>query len=602
MKILSKNRTNSKSGCDMTRHHLKKKWNDARRSIVGKLLIACVSVLVSATVEGASLINVPLNPDLSDFNRETYRFVHRLLNKRVLPGIRRGSLPLTRKQVVSYLLKVDQKQKNGEIALSTIDQERLNTLLTFYREAWEGFVTPINPKQVIENVGEGKTPKQKHPDTIKQNPPGNRRLHLMTMKGKDYLFSFDLRASQRVIAHLVDNLSEEQPTEGNMHVTTIYPHLYGQVRETFAFTTDIAHRFVYGEFFEDFFPDETKIRQLEGGLKNRTAINAYLKFDLPWFELQIGQDTLQWGPGYHDSLLVSKNPLAMDMIKLRASYEPVTFTAFTGILEDMSPEINHKYISGHRVEGYFWDRFGFGLSEVVVYGDRFEPGYLNPVNIYLINEQPISRADGRVPGSGDNVLMSVDMRLRLVDDFEIYGELMVDDGNPAANFKHWDTKFGILGGIYLTDPFGIADTDFHAEYAFINQYAYTHVNPVNVYKHFTTPIGHQIGSDADNLWVELRRRWTDRLETTFGYELERHGSGDIDKQHPADAPKDDVWTPLSGVTESEHRLSVGTNWVVIGHYSLYAEWARVWRKNVGNRRDVHENANEIEAKFLYRFP
>lgn len=590
----------------MTRHHHKKTWNNARRSIVGKLLIVCISVLVlvSATVEGASLINVPLNPDVSDFNRETYRFVHRLLNKRVLPGIRRGSLPLTRKQVVSYLLEVDQKQKNGEIALSAIDQERLNTLLTFYHEARAAITQ--SPTQVIENVGAGKTPKQEHLDAETQNPSGNRRLHLMTMKGKkkgkDYLFSFDLRASQRVIAHLVDNLSEEQPTEGNMHVTTIYPQLYGQVGETFAFTTDIAHRFVYGEFFEDFFPDETKIRQLEGGLKNRTAINAYLKFDLPWFELQIGQDTLQWGPGYHDSLLVSKNPLAMDMIKLQATYEPATFTAFTGILEDMSPEINHKYISGHRVEGYFWDRFGFGLSEVVVYGDRFEPGYLNPVNIYLINEQPISRADGRVPGSGDNVLMSVDMRFRLVDDFEIYGELMVDDGNPAANFKHWDTKFGILGGIYLTDPFGIADTDFHAEYAFINQYAYTHVNPVNVYKHFTTPIGHQIGSDADNLWVELRRRWTDRLEMTFGYELERHGSGDIDKQHPADAPKDDVWTPLSGITESEHRLSVGANWVVIGHYSLYAEWARVWRKNVGNRRDVRENANEIEAKFLYRFP
>ncbi len=581
MKIFKENCASSNPSCDVTRHHHETRWSDARRHIVRKLLIVCISVLVlvSTTTWAASLINVPLNPDLSDFNRETYRFIHRLLNKRVLPGIRRGSLPLTRKQVVSYLLEVDQKQKNGEIALSAIDQERLNTLLTFYREA--------------------RAP-------ITQSPARNRRLHLMTMKGKkkgkDYRFSFDLRASQRVIAHLVDNLSEEQPSEGNMHVTTFYPHLYGQVGETFAFTTDIAHRFVYGEFFDDFFPDETKIRQLEGGLKNRTAINAYLKFDLPWFELQLGQDTLQWGPGYHDSLLVSKNPLAMDMVKLQATYEPVTFTAFTGILEDMSAEINHKYISGHRVEGYFWDRFGFGLSEVVVYGDRFEPGYLNPVNIYLINEQPISRADGRVPGSGDNVLMSVDMRLRLVDDFEIYGELMVDDGNPAANFKHWDTKFGVLGGIYLTDPFGIVDTDFHAEYAFINQYAYTHINPVNVYKHFTTPIGHQIGSDADNLWIELRRRWTDRLETTFGYELERHGSGGIDKQHPVDAPKDDVWTPLSGVTESEHRLSVGANWVIIGHYSLYAEWARVWRRNLGNRRDVRENANEIEAKFLYRFP
>ncbi len=555
--------------------------------ILRSFLIIYLATLVTTlpTAQAASLINVPLKSELSDFNRETYQFIHRLLNKRVLPGISRGSLPLTRKQVVSYLLEVYQKQKNGAITLSTIDQERLNTLLAFYREALEF------SKPATENSSEAAT-----------QIPDSGRLHVMTMAGEDYRFSFDLRSSQRVITHLVDNLSDEQPVEGNMFVTTFYPHLYGQAGESFAFTTDVAHRFVYGEIFDDFFPDETKIRQLEGGLKNRTAINAYLKFNLPWFELQLGQDTLQWGPGYHDSLLISKNPLAMDMIKLQAKYKSVTFTAFTGILEDMSADINDKYISGHRVEGYFWDRFGIGISEVVVYGNRFEPGYLNPVNIYLINEQPISRADGRVDGSGDNVLMSVDMRLRPVDDFEIYGELMVDDGNPAANFKHWDTKFGILGGIYLTDPFGIPDTDFQAEYAFINQYAYTHVNPVNVYKHFTTPIGHQIGSDADNLWLELRHRWTDRLETVFGYELERHGSGNIDKEHPADAPKDDTWTPLSGITQSEHRLSVGANWVVIGKYSLYAEWTRVWRRNLGNRWDVYENANEIEAKFLTRIP
>ena len=561
--------------------------------ILRNLLIVYLTmlVLVSPVVEAASLINVPLNPDLSDFNRETYRFIHRLLNKKVLLGIPRGSLPLTYKQVISYLLQVKQKQESGEITLSAIDQKRLNDLLTFFRD------DRASSKRATETVNEAapeRTPTRRH-----------LMAHTGVHAGEEYRFFFDMRGSQRFISRLVDNVSEEPPVEGNMFVTTIYPHLYGQVGEKFAFTTDIAHRFVYGEFFEDFFPDETKIRQLEGDLKNRTAINGYLKFNLPWFELQLGQDTLQWGPGYHDSLLVSKNPLAMDMIKLQATYSPITFTAFTGILEDMAEEINQKYISGHRAEGYFWDKFGFGISEVVVYGSRFEPGYLNPVNIYLINEQPISRADGRVPGSGDNVLMSVDVRLRPVDNFEIYGELMVDDGNPAANFKHWDTKFGILGGIYLTDPFGIPDTDFHAEYAFINQYAYTHVNPVNVYKHFTTPIGHQIGSDADNLWLEMRRRWTDKLETVFGYELERHGSGDIDKEHPADAPKDDVWTPLSGITQSEHRLSVSANWVVIGSgvgsYSIYAEWARVWQRNVANRKDVHENANEIEAKFLYRW-
>ena len=521
--------------------------------------------------EAASLINVPLNPDISDFNTETYRFIHRLLNKRVLSGVARGSLPFTRKQVASFLMDVSQKQEKGEIALSVNDQKRLNALLAFYAEAGTQTAT-------------------------------NRRLHLMTLTDDStYRFSFDLRAAQQEITRLVDNVSEIPADEGNMHITTLYPHLYGQFEESFAFTTDMAYRFLYGDIFDDVFRDESKYRQLEGELKNRTAVNSYLKFKMPWVEMQFGQDNLQWGPGYHGNLMVSPNPTAIDMLKFQTIFKTVSFTAFTGVLEDRSEDINEKYISGHRIEGYFWDRFGFGMSEVVVYGNRFEPGYLNPVNIYLINEQTISRADSRAPGSGDNVLASVDLRLRPIDNFEIYGEVLVDDGNPAASFYHWDTKFGILGGIYLADPFGLPDTDFHVEYTFINQYTYTHVNPVNVYKHFTSVIGHHIGTDADNLWIELRRRFTDKLETVFGYELERHGEGDIDKSHPQDAPKDDVWTPLSGITESEHRLRIGFNWVEIGHYSIYGEWARVWRRNLGNHQDVHETGNEIQAKALYRF-
>ena len=535
------------------------------------ILLVILHCLSFSIAEAASLINVPLNPELSDFNTETYRFIHRLLNKRVVSGVPRGSLPFTRKQVASILLQTSEKLKNNQITLSENDQKRLEQLLGFYSEAG----TQTAPK---------------------------RRLHLMSLTDDStYRFSFDLSASQQEITRLVDNVSEMPTDEGNMHITNLYPHIYGQFEDSFAFTTDLAYRFLYGDIFDDVFQDESKYRQLEGQLKNRTAVNGYLKLKAPWAELLLGQDNIQWGPGYHGNLLVSANPIAFDMLKFQTTFKTVSFTAFTAVLEDMSEEINEKFISGHRIEGYFWDRFGLGISEVVVYGNRFEPGYLNPVNIYLINEQTISRADSRTPGSGDNVFASVDMRLRPFNNFEIYGELMVDDGNPAASFKHWDTKFGILGGIYLTDPFGLQDTDFQAEYTFINQYTYTHVNPFNVYKHFTSVIGHHIGTDADNMWIEVRRRFTDKLETVFGYELERHGEGDVDISHPPDAPKDDVWTPLSGITHSEHRLKIGFNWVDLGRYSIYGEWSRVWRRNVGNKQDMNESGNEIEAKALYRF-
>ena len=185
--------------------------------ILRNLLIVYLAVLVIASpvVEAASLINVPLNPDVSDFNRETYRFIHRLLNKKVLPGIPRGSLPLTYKQVVSSLLEVKQKQESGEITLSAIDQKRLNDLLAFFRE------DRASSKRATEAANEAapeSTSTKRHLMT-----------HTGTHAGEDYSFYFDIRGSQRFISRLVDNVSEEPPVEGNMFVTTIYPHLYGQV-------------------------------------------------------------------------------------------------------------------------------------------------------------------------------------------------------------------------------------------------------------------------------------------------------------------------------------------------------------------------------------
>ena len=136
-----------------------------RNALIFSLVIL---ILICPLADADSLINVPLNPNLSDFNRETYRFIHRLLNKRVIPGIRRGSLPLTRKQVVSYLLEAHQKQKNGEIELTAIDQARLNALLSFYREAGE------LPKTTLKN--DSRTTPESRSDG---------RLHVMTMAGEN---------------------------------------------------------------------------------------------------------------------------------------------------------------------------------------------------------------------------------------------------------------------------------------------------------------------------------------------------------------------------------------------------------------------------------
>ena len=529
------------------------------------LLLVCFS---APPIEANSLINLPLNDEVSDFSAEAYAFIYRFLNKRVLPGIPRGSLPLTRGEVATLLLDLYEKHANSEIALSQVDQERLNTLMHLFADELPRDLSPSRP-----------------------------RLHIAQLKSDNYHFAFDLAVSQRAISRH----SNTSLMEGTAHITTLLPHVHGQVRDDFAFSTDIGYHFLYGELFGDLFPDEASYTHFDGDLQNKVPVDAYLTFKLPWFELEIGQDNLHWGPGYHGALLISKTPISMDMIKMQASYKHLRFSAFTGILEDTDHGIDDQYLSGHRIEVYLWNRFGFGLSEVVVYGNRFEPSYLNPVNVYLIDMVTTERADARATGTGDNILVSVDSRFRIADNLEIYGELMIDDGNPSKDFHHWDTKFGILGGIYATDPFGISNTDLHVEYAFINQYAYTHENPANVYRHFSSVIGHHIGPDADNLWVELRHRFTGKLETVLIYEQERHGEGNIDKPHPLDAPKDDQWTPLSGITQSEHSMTLGTNYTAIGRYSIVADFTRFWLHNIGNRTEVDDTRTEVKLKALYRF-
>ncbi|MBI1922645.1 hypothetical protein HYR99_00190 [Candidatus Poribacteria bacterium] len=539
------------------------------------LCIIFLYCLFIPPTEADSLINLPLNPEISDFNHETYAFVYRFLNKRALPGMTRGSLPLTRGQIASLLLQLSEKQASGEITLSQIDQSRLKALMGLFADS-----TPHPQPPSPKALGEGaKGVREGH------------RLHIMQLKGDAYRFAFDLAASQRAISRA----SAAFPMEGTAHITSLLPNVHGQVRDDFAFSTNIGYHFLYGNMFEDLFPDEASYSHFEGAVQNKVPIDAYLKFKLPWFELELGKDNLHWGPGYHGALLVSENPISMDMIKLQASYKHITFSAFTAILEDINSEMNSKYISGNRIEGYLWNRFGLGLSEVVVYGNRFEFAYLNPVEVYLVDEPNVSRGDSRVTGTGDNLLLSFDSRLRLTDNLELYGELMIDDGNPAVEFHNWDTKFGILGGVYVTDPLGVSDTDLHAEYAFINQYAYTHENPVNVYKHFGSVIGHFIGSDADDLWVELRHRFTDKLESKLTYELERHGEGNVDKPHPLDAPAGDRWKPLSGITQSKHGITLGVNYTAIGRYTLAVDFTQNWMRNMGHQVGVNEIGHEVNV-------
>lgn len=296
-----------------------------------------------------------------------------------------------------------------------------------------------------------------------------------------------------------------------------------------------------------------------GNLWQVTSMRAYLNVRVTsTLSLSVGRDRMWWGPGRFGSLILSDNSGPKDMIALDLRTRKINFVSFTSILKS---RLGNKRLSGHRLEVLPFGWMRVGIHELILYSDRFEIGYLNPVTIYFVSEPMTeygnrSGAEGR-GGSVDNLMIGGDLAIRPLKGMEIYGEVMVDDFQPQKGlegFKDWDSKYGVLMGAYLVDPFGLRDTEIRLEYAFVNQWCYTHESGLLAYTDMERVIGHPIGSDADSLTLELRGDLSPHIRGGLRYSLSRKGETDVTDVHPKGGSEE--WEFLSGTAEISHDLNL----------------------------------------------
>ncbi|MBM3242801.1 capsule assembly Wzi family protein [Candidatus Poribacteria bacterium] len=532
--------------------------------------------------------------------REVYDFWDRMVAKKVIGGILKNSRPYSRGEVATALVDLDKKVSSGNITLSRIDQKRLAYLMRIFAFGSDETATVDLPDG------------QYHDDE-----------YLLITQGESYRFGLSMEAGETIVNRKQSNTtrsevaskSEANGRSGSSqqtgYVTLLRPTVTGQVKDNFAFYSDLKFYYLSGATFPDIPKTEAKVGQ--AGLDATTAALAisYAKFKLPWFELLLGKENLSWGPGRHGALLISDNSLPMNMVKLTAWYKQVKFQAFTSILGSgtcLPPcsgrQVGKKYMSGHRLEFNLWDKVSLGLCENVVYANRFETIYTNPFQIYAVTEIPSKIVEGESVSSPDNVLVSGDLDIFPLKNLEFYGELLLDDFYPNYGLRspfNWGSKWGILLGFYYVNPFSIPDTDLRVEYTFINQYTYTHEPMDTTYTHYDAVIGHHIGADADDLFFDVRHWFTDKLRIAIGYELERHGEGEVNKPHPKDAPRDDEWEFLSGVTESTNSLSLGVFYAVVGRYFANVKYTVSWVKNVSNKLNENNTRHQFILNGSYRF-
>ena len=191
-----------------------------------------------------------------------------------------------------------------------------------------------------------------------------------------------------------------------------------------------------------------------------------------------------WGVGLNN-LLISKNARGFNGIEvdidiaswLRYSVVTGSLTIFdlTDIDGDpfFSDELSDRpfyrfdnNISAHRIELDATKNLTISIFESVVWRKRFEIGYLNPVAIYMFEQNNL--------GDLDDVIAGLDFNLRLGNKMKVYGSVATSEMNSFS--KIFTTPRNILafqGGIVIPLKLGNFST-FTFQYTHLSPFFYSH--------------------------------------------------------------------------------------------------------------------------------
>ncbi len=163
-----------------------------------------------------------------------------------------------------------------------------------------------------------------------------------------------------------------------------------------------------------------------------------------------------------------------------------------------------KYMANHYLSFKATPSLEIGLFESVVFSreNTFEFQYLNPVILYRSVEQFLD--------SPDNVLLGLNVKWNLLNQYQLYGQLIFDEfklNELTAGNGWWANKYGYQLGIKYINAFNIDKLDLQAELNSVRPYTYSHRNPlenfpeisVANYTHFNQPLAHPLGANFREL-------------------------------------------------------------------------------------------------------
>lgn len=295
----------------------------------------------------------------------------------------------------------------------------------------------------------------------------------------------------------------------------------------------------------------------EGMIKTQTGI---LHFD-------IGRRNFLLGYGDGNDLLLSLDPQAYDGFLM---FIPTRYFEFYNIFSVLDMAQN-RFITIHRL-GIALKRFlRIGFSEALLFGQSFEPLYLNPFMPYYLSQWGLNR--------NDNIMWCLDFQLRLFKSI-FYGELLIDDymyeDDPYPDKLAF--KFGLKTVI-------LEKLLYKLNYTFVDKWVYTHRINDNVYVRGTYPLGFPLGNDVDRLATSIKYMSRFGLYPILSLEYVRKGEGSIFLPYEQEGG---TWTPPfpSGIVEKKLQVDFGFDFIL--RYNVYGR-AKLGKRYWTNRSNISGN-------------
>lgn len=334
-------------------------------------------------------------------------------------------------------------------------------------------------------------------------------------------------------------------------------------------------------------------------------LTGYAKLTLFNVELLVGRENLAWGPGIHGSLILSNNSRPLDQVRVAGAEPfllpfvgewvgPTNMVFFVAELEERRDHPRAK-LAGMRATATPFSFLELGISRVVMFNGEGGP-QLDAGDYLRVIFYPPAGDDRTEEGKfRNNNLFSIDADLRLADvdrwglpakDMRLYGEFGWDDTCCESSFIPLKAALSFLVGVHWIGVFGDEGLEVRSEYARTSTLTYSHDQFRSGYSTRGEVIGHHIGTDGEEYYTRVSKRFDHDL--MLGFEINRAVAGST--------------TARQGTKERTIAGAVDVSYRFADVYSIFGQYrlAHVDNRNFRAHDDGWDHVLRVELTRSFR--